>query len=408
MNYALLHVHSVFSVKDSIATPKEYIKKIEQINANSEHKITSMALTEHGNMFSVVHLASATKNSEVKPIYGVEMYHVMTDEQLGTYKSKSTSHLVLLAKNDIGYKNIMKISTHGAQHASSHRFITSLESMKGLGEGVICLTACFGGHTAQSLFKGEDDVAESFVNELKDIFEEVYLEIQPHKGFPSQLVVNEKMKELSKKTNIPIVLTTDTHYVEKEDGEYRDLLMFTKKEEDEEDGDSEYCNLHVHTVEELIEFCDEFGFSHDVLSITDEIAKRCSVTIGTDDPMALMPHYECPDSHTEASYLRKLSTEGLKFRLELAPELTYPVSDYIVRLEYELDVIVKMGFSGYFLILWDWFNWCRKEKILLGPGRGSAAGSLVAYVLDITKVDPIENGLIFERFLNVERIELPD
>lgn len=410
MNYAMLHTHSVYSIRDSISTVDEYVKKINQINKDSEHRITSLALTEHGNLFSTLKLNNATKNTEVHPVYGVEMYHVLKDIELDKLNTKNTYHLILLAKTQDGLKNIMNISTHGGNHAKGHRFITSLEYIRNnnLGEGVVCLTACFGGYVSKHIDRGEYDKSKIFLEDIKTIFEETYLEIQPHHNFPAQIVVNERIKELSKETNTDIVLTTDTHYVEKEDRKYRDLLMHSKSETEEDEESEEFCDLHVHTIEELIAFCDRFGFDYSVIERTHDIASRCHSTVELDDPMALMPSYPCPTGYTEEALLREKAVAGLEFRLENAKELNHHPKEYVSRLEYELDVIVSTGFSGYFLILWDWFSWCKSEGIVLGPGRGSAAGSMLAYVLDITKVDPLKNGLIFERFLTRERAEVPD
>lgn len=407
MNYSMLHTHSVYSIKDSISTCDEYVRHIQKLNKNSEHKITSLAITEHGNLFSLVKLHNACKGTDIKPIYGVEMYHVIEDEHLQTYKSSNVFHLVLLAKNQTGLKNIIQISSHGGNHAKSHRFITSMNFMKDFGEGIICSTACFGGRVAQLLYNNKYEEAKQFVLQLKGIFDEVYLEIQPHSKFPSQVIVNEKIKQLSEDTGVPIILTTDTHYVLKEDKQYRDLLSYTKKDDDNDEEDS-LCDLHVHSVEELIEFCDEFGFGYDVITRTNEIAEKCNVSIELENATGLMPSYPCPKGYNENSYLIKLANEGLLYRLSISKNIQDNVQEYFTRLNYELDVITQMGFSGYFLILWDWFKWCKDNGILLGPGRGSAAGSIVAYVLDITKIDPIKNGLIFERFLNIERIEAPD
>lgn len=414
MRYAPLHNHTVYSIKDAIAHPIDYVKFIHEYNnKQNEHEIVGLAITEHGNSFSTIihHEACTTPlkndkaNKTIKPIYGNEIYHVEDLKTSEITKSGDLRHLVLLAKNDIGLKNLFKITSHAGLNkvklGKKDYQITDEIFFKDYGEGIIASSACIGGKLGQLLIKGEYEQAKAWALKMNSIFDEFYLEIQPHDILPEQVIINAALLKMSKETGLELIITSDSHYIRPEDREYHDLMK---------DIDHDYrftSDNHFWTPHELVEWCNKNNIPLTAISNTAKIADSCIADITPRDTKGLMPDYPCPDGYNEDSYLMKLVNEGLKQRFSINKDITN-ISEYITRINYELDVITQMGFSGYFLILWDWFKYCKENRIPLGPGRGSSGGSLVAYCLDITKVDPIKNGLIFERFLNIERVEMPD
>lgn len=413
MRYAPLHNHTIFSIKDAIAHPEGYVNRIHEYNrSQDEHEIVALAVSEHGNMFSTVraHVACNNPNGKdkrtLKPIYANEIYHVDDLSKAKEYKYDERYHLLLLAKDDEGLKNLIKITTHSGLNkikSNTKEFqLTTLDYIKQHGKGVIGLSACMGGKIGRLLIQGEYDEAKALAIELSMALDEFYLEIQPHDTLPEQMLINNYLLQIHQETGIPMVITSDSHYVLKEDKKYHDLMK-------EIDHMSPFTvDAHLWTPDELIEWCNQYGYPLSCIENTAIIADKCTADITPKDPRGLMPDFPCPTGFTEDSYLTKLAHEGLKRRIIENKHIKKNFRTYFTRILYELDIITQMGFSGYFLILWDWFKFCKDNRILLGPGRGSAAGSLVAYVLDITKIDPIKNDLIFERFLNPERIEFPD
>lgn len=414
MRYAALHNHSSYSIKDALPRPAEYVRRILEYNhQQSEHEIVALAITEHSNMYSLIesHLACVTpqkggeiKGKTLKPIYGNEIYHVDTYVGKEKFTSKDRYHLVLLAKDQEGLENLFAITTEGGMNkvkGKSKDFqLVEEKYLDDHGKGIIALSGCVGGKVAQHVIAGNYEEAKRLALHFNDIFDEFYLELQPHE-FPDQLLVNEAFLRMSKETGIPLVITSDSHYVYKEDKKYHDIMKqidflppFTTES-------------HMWTPDELITWCNANGVPLEAIENTAKIADKCTADITPKDTKGLMPDYPCPDGHTENSYLIKVANEGLRHRFIVNKNIR-DLKKYTRRLNYELSIITQMGFASYFLILWDWFKYCKANDILLGPGRGSGAGSLVAYVLDITKIDPIKNGLVFERFLNPFRIEEPD
>ena len=342
-------------------------------------------------------LKSDEEKRTLKPVYGNEIYHTEDLEVSTITSSRDLNHLILLAKNDIGLRNLFKITTHSglnkmrpSSRSRKDFQVTDEKFIEKHGEGIICLSACLGGKLSKLIMDNKYEEAKNWAIKMSKIFDEFYLEIQPHDTIPEQLIVNDAIMRISKETNIPVVLTTDTHYILKEDKKYHNLMLQMDNAKPYE------SESHFWTPEELIDFCNKYNIPLEVIENTEKIFNACNADVTPKDPKGLMPNFPCPDGYNEDAYLIKLATEGLKKRFEINKDIKN-IREYIVRLNYELDIITQMGFSGYFLILYDWFKWCKENKIPLGPGRGSAAGSLVAYCLDITKIDPIKNGLIFER-----------
>lgn len=406
VDFAHLHCHTKYSIQDGMPSHKAYVDAIYEQNQNSaNYNCIGFAGTDHGVLYGLVQQYNACNNPDhkerkTKAIYGCEVYHCV---DIDNNPNKDRFHLVLLAKNDVGLKNLYQIVSHAGLHTihgKQKNFpVTDLKFMKQHGEGIIALTACVGGMVAQQILQGNDIDTMKCIDTLFDIFDDVYLEVQPY-DFPDQLVVNDKLVEISKQTGYKLVMTSDSHYISKDDQQYHDILKNMCHQK------TFGTNNHLHTPEEMEVYCDTWNIPKDCISNTGEIAKLCDVDPKPKDHRGLLPIFPCPEGFTEDSYLRKLSYEGLQQRI-MDNNVEDPVK-YIKQMNYELEVICGAGFAGYFLILWDWFDWCRKNDILMGPGRGSAAGSIVSYALNITKVDPIKNGFFFERFLSPQRLEFPD
>lgn len=406
IEYAQLHCHTKYSIQDAIPSHKAYVDAIYQHNQQSaKYKCVGFAASDHGNIFGLVKHYNACVNPDhkeraIKPLYACEVYHCI---DVDNNVNGDRFHLVLIAATQKGLTNLYEIVSHAGTHMIHGRQkdfpVTDLKFMSTHGEGIIALTACVGGLVPSCIVNGDTAGAMKYLGELKNIFDEVYLELQPH-DFPEQLLVNDALVHIAQQTGMKTVMTSDSHYIESADSQYHNILknmchqkLFT-------------TNNHLYTPEEMEAFCIKHNLPVECISNTALIANACNVNPKPKDHRALLPVFPCPEGYNESTYLRKLSFEKLQDKL-----ITNNIDDpkkYIKQLHYELEIICNAGFAGYFLILWDWFEWCRANDILCGPGRGSAAGSIVSYVLNITKVDPVKNGFFFERFLNPGRLEFPD
>lgn len=404
--FAYLHNHTIFSIQDAMAKPKDYVDKIYSINQNStRYECIGLALTDHGNIsvFPKQYnecLKPDDPNRKIKPIFGCEIYHCI---DVNNNPNGDRFHLVLLAATQEGLENLYEITSHGGMNVIKGRIktipVTDLNFISTHGKGIICLTACIAGMVPQYILNGQENDAVNLINNFKQWFDDVYLEVQPL-DIPQQLLVNEALVRISKHTNTKLVMTCDTHYIEQSDKQYHDLFKEISHQQP-------FTTLnYLRTPEEMEQYCVNNNIPLEAITNTSEVANLCNVDIKPKDHKGLLPIYPCPNGYDESSYLRELSIQCLNNKI-IQKKITEP-KKYIEEILYELDVICNAGFAGYFLILWDWFKWCRDNDILMGPGRGSAAGSIVSYVLDITKVDPIKNGFYFERFLSPERLEYPD
>lgn len=407
IDFAYIHCHTKFSVQDAIPNHKAYVDAIYEYNQNStKYHCLGFAATDHGNIFGLVKHYQACNNPDKKErktqaIYGCEVYHCL---DVDNNPNKDRFHLVLIAVTNEGLSNLYQIVSHAGLHVIHGKQkdfpVTDLKFMAQHGKGIVALTACVAGLVPQCIINGDENAAMNYIDVLHNIFDEVYLEVQPH-DFKEQLLVNDKLVSISANTGYKLVMTPDSHYIHDTDSKYHDILknmchqkLFT-------------TNNRLHTPEEMEDFCIRYGIPTESISNTAEIARMAAgVDPKPKDHRALLPVFPCPEGYDEASYLRKLSFEKLADKL-IKNNIDNPVK-YINQMLYELEIICNAGFAGYFLILWDWFEWCRQNDILCGPGRGSAAGSIISYVLNITKVDPIKNGFFFERFLNTGRLEFPD
>lgn len=397
MNFTHLHVHTEYSLLDGSNKIKEYVSRVKELG------MTAAAITDHGVMYGVIDFYRAAKEAGIKPILGCEVY-VAPGSRFDKDNSQSEDryyHLVLLAENNQGYANLSKIVSKGFVDGFYYKPRVDLEVLETYHEGIIALSACLAGEVQRNLVRGMDLAAEEAALRYQDIFGKgnFFLELQDH-GIPEQRLVNQKLLGLSKKTGIALVATNDVHYTYREDEEAHDILLClqtNKKLEDENRMRYEGGQYYVKSPEEMAEI---FPYALEALENTCKIAERCNVEI--EFGVRKLPKYDVPDGMSSQEYLRKLCAEGFAKR--------YPKGDEKLaeKLEYELSVIEGMGFVDYFLIVWDFINYARQNDIMVGPGRGSAAGSIVSYCLGITNIDPMRYNLLFERFLNPERVTMPD
>lgn len=390
-----LHVHTQYSLLDGAARISDLVKRAKEIGQ------TSLAITDHGNMYGVIEFYKACKDAGIKPIIGMEAYVAPKSrfDKNGT-QDRENAHLVLLAKNETGYKNLMFLSSEAFLHGFYYKPRIDYDLLSQHAEGLICLSACLAGDIPQALLAGDYAQARSIASRLKDLFsDDFYIELQNH-GIDEQLRILPQLKKLAHELNVQTVITNDVHYVMHEDAEAQDVLLCiqTQRYIDETN------RMRMESDQFYLKSGDEisalFPEDSDSVRITQDIADKCDLEIKFG--IRRLPKYFVPDGFTNETYLRYLCDKGMQNKLPQAN------SEYHQRLEYELGVIANMGFIDYFLIVWDYIHFAKSHGIVVGPGRGSGAGSLVAYCLDITDVNPIKYGLLFERFLNPERVSMPD
>lgn len=406
IEFAYLHCHTRYSTQDAIPNHKAYVDAIyEQNQISAKYNCIGFAATDHGNIYGLVKHYNACNNPDhkerkTKALYGCEVYHCV---DVDNNPNGDRFHLVLIAVTQEGLTNLYEIVSHAGTHIIHGRQkdfpVTDLKFMKNHGKGIVALTACVAGIVPQCILNGQDKDALMYIDEFANIFDEIYLEVQPH-DFPEQLIVNNTLVNISAQTGYKLVMTPDSHYIHQTDDQYHNILKNMCHQK------TFTTNNRLYTPEEMEDYCIRNDIPIECISNTAIIANMANVDPKPKDHRALLPVFPCPVGYDESSYLRKLSYDKLQEKL-IKNKVENPVK-YLKQMTYELEIICNAGFAGYFLILWDWFEWCRANDILCGPGRGSAAGSIVSYVLNITKVDPIKNGFFFERFLNTGRLEFPD
>ncbi|NKI24348.1 DNA polymerase III subunit alpha, partial [Paenibacillus dendritiformis] len=399
-----LHVHSEYSLLDGAA-------RIENLAARAaQYGMKALALTDHGVMYGTIAFYKACLAHGVKPIIGMEAY--VTTGSLhdkGSRKEQPIYHLILLAKNEEGYRNLMRITSIGHLEGFHYKPRVDMDTLRQHADGIIAMSACLGGEVSQHVLHGREEAAREAAERYRDIFKDgFYLELQDH-GLPEQKKVNLGLAALSEATGIPLAVTNDVHYMEEEDAAVQDVLICIGTGKTKEDED----RLKMGTTQMYFKSAEEMNalFRHvpEAVANTARIAEQCQVTL--DLGASILPSFgPLPPGVSAPDYLRQLCQEGLERRYADLPvwaeeEFRAAAQD---RLNYELDTIEKMGFSDYFLIVWDFIRFAHEQGIMTGPGRGSSAGSLVAYSLRITNVDPLKYRLLFERFLNPERITMPD
>ena len=398
MSFAHLHVHTEYSLLDGSNKIKECVARVKELGMNS------VAITDHGVMYGVIDFYRAARAAGIKPILGCEVYVApgsrFDKEAVGSGDDRYY-HLVLLAENDLGYHNLMKIVSRGFTEGYYYKPRVDLEVLQEFHEGIIALSACLAGEVQKNILRGMYEEGKAAALRYQDIFGKgnFFLELQDH-GIPEQQTVNQQLLRMHRETGIDLVATNDVHYTMAEDAEPHDVLLCLqtqKKLSDENRMRYEGGQYYVKSPEEMARL---FPYALEALENTHKIALRCHVEI--EFGVTKLPKYDVPDGLTSWEYLNKLCHEGLEQRY-------HPVTDALKkRLDYELSTIKNMGYVDYFLIVWDFIKYARDNDIMVGPGRGSAAGSLVAYTLGITQLDPIRYDLLFERFLNPERVSMPD
>lgn len=397
MAFTHLHVHTEFSLLDGSNKIKEYVARVKELGMNSA------AITDHGVMFGVIDFYKAAKAAGINPILGCEVYVAPNSrfDREAAHGEDRYYHLVLLAENNEGYQNLMKIVSKGFVDGYYYKPRVDMEVLQQYHSGIIALSACLAGEVQRYLVKGLYDEAKKVAKKYENCFGKgnFFLELQDH-GIPEQQMVNPQLVRMSQETGIELVATNDVHYTYAEDAEAHDILLCIqtgKKLSDENRMRYEGGQYYVKSEEEMRKL---FSFASQAIDNTQKIADRCHVEI--EFGVTKLPHFEVPEGYDSWTYLNKLCHEGLVKRYPDRHEELLP------KLDYELNVIRKMGYVDYFLIVWDFINYARTHGIPVGPGRGSAAGSLVSYTTGITNIDPIKYNLLFERFLNPERVTMPD
>jgi DNA polymerase-3 subunit alpha len=395
-----LHTHSHYSLLDGLAKIPELVERVKALGMDS------VAVTDHGNLYAAIEFYKAAKKAGVKPIIGIEAYVAPAsrfDRETGNGK-RSYHHLILLAKNQTGWKNLLKLATKASLEGFYYKPRMDKELLREHHEGLIALSGCFGGELIQAIPANDLARAEAVAREHEEIFGKgnYYIEIGNHPNFDPKnfAIVWKELIAISKKTGIPLAATQDIHYLLPEDAEYHDILLAVQtgaKLDDPERLSLKQDDYSMRSPEEMAELFKEIP---EAVENTVKIADACNLEIELGK--IRLPKFETPAGESAKDYLRSLVHEKLTNRY---PSPTPEVNQ---RVDYELSVIEKMGFPDYFLIVQDFVNWAKERGIVVGPGRGSAAGSIVSYILGITGLDPLKYELIFERFLNPERIQMPD
>ncbi|MFA5248082.1 MAG: DNA polymerase III subunit alpha [Patescibacteria group bacterium] len=400
MSFVHLHVHTHYSLLDGLTKIKELVKYAK------EQGSPAVAITDHGTMYGVIEFYKACKKEGIKPIIGVELYLAPDRLKKDTIDDRQNRHILLLAKNNQGYKNLLKLVTIAHLEGFYYKPRVDWEALSKHSEGLIACTACLGGEIPKLISSGQIDKAKSRILEYNKLFgqDNFYLEIQSHQQSEDQKKMNVALIKLSRELNIPLLATNDVHYLKKEDAEAQDILLCLqnkKKLEDEGRMSMMEFDVSMRSNDEMIA---AFIETSDATDNTLKIAEMCNVEIELGK--TTLPYFQVPEGFDEFSYLEKISHDGLMKRYGKTYEEITPIQKE--RLDYELSVVKKMGWPSYFLIVADFINWAKNNKIVVGPGRGSAAGSLVCYLIGITNLDPLEYDLLFERFLNPDRISMPD
>jgi DNA polymerase III subunit alpha len=397
-NFTHLHVHSHYSLLDGLAKIDELLDRAQELGMNS------LAITDHGVLYGAIEFYEKARKKGIKPIIGCEMYLAPNGRKNKRPKIDDVRHhLILLSKNETGYKNLMKLVTLAHLEGFYYKPRIDKEILREYSEGLIGLSACIEGEVPSMVLSGRMEEAEKSAREYEEIFgkDNFYLELQHHARFPNQKIANDGLIEISKRTGIPLVATTDLHYVNLDDAPIQDILLCVQTNRKVSETNRMNLldfDLHLRSPDEILE---NFGHIPEAIENTQKIATMCNLEIELGN--SKLPLFEVPKGYTPESYLRELCEEGLEKRY--GKDITQEHRD---RMEFELSVIEKTGFASYFLIVQDFVNWAKDQGIIVGPGRGSAAGSIVSYLTNITNIDPIKYNLLFERFLNPERISMPD
>ncbi len=405
VDFVHLHVHSDYSLLDGACNLDSLLKRAAELN------MYAIALTDHGNLYGAIHFMDKASKYNIKPIIGCEIY--IAPVSIKNRSSDDNYHLTILAENEIGYKNLIKLASIAFLEGFYYKPRVDKEILKKHHEGLIALSGCLTSELSTALLNDDIEKAEEIIFEYRNIFGEsnYFLEVQNH-GLEREYKILPKIIELSKKFKIPLVATNDSHYIYQEDSHAHDILLCiqtNKTYKDEKRLRFETDHFYLKSYEEMKEIFSEYP---DALYNSYEIAKRCNVSLP--EKQYLLPEFPVPENYTTESYFEAIVRKSFEEKKEMlikkynSGKLKHPIKDYEERLEKEIKIIKDMKFTGYFLIVWDFIQYAKKNSIPVGPGRGSAAGSLVAYCLGITKIDPLQYELLMERFLNPQRITMPD
>ena len=404
MSFAHLHVHTEYSLLDGSNKIKEYVKRVKELG------MTAAAITDHGVMYGAMYFYKECLAQGIHPVLGCEVYVAPNSrfDKEATGGEDRYNHLVLLAENNVGYENLTKIVSRGFTEGYYYKPRVDKELLRAHHEGIIALSACLAGEVPRYITRGMVDEAEKIALEYRDIFGEgnYFLELQDH-GISEQQTVNMALVNMSRKYNIPLVCTNDVHYTYADDVKPHDILLCLqtgKKIYDTDRLKYEGGQYYVKCEDEMRLL---FPYASEALENTQKIAERCNVNI--EFGVTKLPHFEVPEGYDSWTYLNKLCLDGVRERYGDENAIAGDTGvTFKERLDYELGVIKTMGYVDYFLIVWDFINYAKSNDIMVGPGRGSAAGSIVSYALKITNIDPVRYNLLFERFLNPERVSMPD
>lgn len=398
--YTHLHVHSHYSLLDGLGKIDDLMDRAKELG------MESIALTDHGVMYGAVELFIKAKEKGIKPIIGCEMYITPNDltSKNPTAEDRKRYHLILIVKNEEGYHNLMKLVSIAHLDGFYYKPRIDRKVLRKYSKGLIGISACVEGEIPAQIVMGNYDRAKELALEYKDIFDEngFFLEVQSHPNFPNQKVANDGIFKLAKEVDLPVVATCDVHYVRKEDATAQDILLCVQTNRKVSEPDRMNLmdfDLSLRSPEEV---AAAFPENPEVISNTQLVVDQCEFYLKLGETQ--LPHFDVPAGHTDMSYLIELCNKGLK-KHYTDEEIT---EEHKTRMSYELSVIEKCGYASYFLIVQDFVNWARDNGIVVGPGRGSAAGSFISYLTGITNVDPIKYNLLFERFLNPERVSMPD
>src|SRR5712691_10887339 len=405
-----LHLHSDYSLLDGACDVEKLVDRVHELG------MPAVAMTDHGNIFGAVHFVNAAHKVGVKPIVGCELYICKKDDHVITRTppdGDTYNHLLVLAENEEGYRNLVKITSEASLHGFYYKPRVSKKFLAEHFQGLIGLSGCLKGEVAERLMENNYDAARQAAGFYRDLFgkENFFLEIQDQ-GLEQEHRIRSGLLQLEKDLALPLVATNDSHYLCEEDAHAQDVMVCIQTGKSIQDTNRMKFEGTQFFVKSHDEMYRVFKDSPEVLSRTLDIAERCSLRL--EKVPTPFPHFEVPDGFTIDTYFEHITRQGFARRLEVLRALSeqgrlkHPLSDYEQRLARELAIIQQMKFSGYFLIVWDFIRYAKERNIPVGPGRGSAAGALVAYSLGITDIDPLQHALLFERFLNPERISLPD
>ncbi|MBQ6257996.1 MAG: DNA polymerase III subunit alpha, partial [Clostridia bacterium] len=394
MAFAHLHLHTEYSLLDGACRIKKLVRQVKELGMDA------CAITDHGVLYGAVEFYQACKDAGIHPVIGCEAY-VCPDMEDKRVLSREYSHLILLCENETGYQNLMYLVSEAFTRGFYYRPRMDYNLIRQHHEGLICLSACISGDLPKMLLEERYNDAEQYVRDMAELFgpDHFYIELMDH-GLMEEKTVLPRLIDMSKKTGVPLVTTNDCHYLRREDADAQEVLMCIQMGKTLEDDN----RMRQHTPELYVKSEAEmralFPDLDEAIQRTEEIAQRCQVEF--DFHTVHLPRYDVPEGETPDSMLRRLCEEGFAKRYDKDDQTARE------RLEYELSVITRMGYVDYFLIVWDFIKYAKDNGIMVGPGRGSGAGSIVAYCLNITMLDPLKYQLLFERFLNPERVSMPD